>query len=245
MVINESGLKLNVPKSFIGKHKIYISTLTALGPLMHLKFPQNQFTHVIIDEAGQAVETETMIPFSFLNNKHAQVIMAGDPKQLGPVVTSKISKEFQFERSFLERLSHHPFYLKNFGPNRDEYDRRFLTKLRKNYRSLPSIMKIYNDLYYESELDAIVKSESSKESLVLTLLDNILWNRDTANKKCGVYFHNVNGTNARTSESPSWFNEAEAGKIGVFLSNLLNNKVNPNDIGISKKIISDHLNSIY
>ena len=237
MIINESGLKLNVPKSFIGKHRVYISTLTALGPLMNLKFPKNQFTHVIIDEAGQAVETETMIPFSFLNSQSAQVIMAGDPKQLGPVITSKITKEFKFERSFLERLSHHPFYLKNFGPNNNEYDCRFLTKLRKNYRSLPSIMKMYNELYYEGELEATVKDELSKESLELSCLDGILWNRDTANKKCGVYFHSVNGTNARTSESPSWFNEAEAGKIGVFLSNLLNNKVHPNDIGISEIII--------
>lgn len=245
MIINESGLRLNAPKSFIGKHKVYISTLTALGSLMHLKFPKNNFTHVIIDEAGQAVETETMIPFSFLNHQHAQVIMAGDPKQLGPVVTSKVSKEFQYERSFLERLSRHPFYLKTYGPNHNDYDCRFLTQLRKNYRSLPSIMKMYNDLYYDGELEAIVKDESSNESLVLSCLDKILWNRDTANKKCGVYFYNVNGINARTSESPSWFNEAEAGKIGVFLSNLLNNNINPSDIGISKIVSSDHLYSIY
>lgn len=225
---------MNIPKSFIGKHKVYISTLSALGPLMHLKFKPNHFTHVIIDEAGQAVESDTIIPFSFLNYNHAQVIMAGDPKQLGPVTTSNISKEFQYERSFLERLSHHPFYLKTYGPNHNEYDGRFLTKLRKNYRSLPSIMKIYNDLYYDSELEAVVKDESSNESLVLSCLDNILWNRGSAVDKCGVYFHNVNGMNARTSESPSWFNEAEAGKIGVFLSNLLNNKISPNDIGISK-----------
>lgn len=210
---------------------------------MHLKFPKNQFTHVIIDEAGQAIETETMIPFSFLNNQNAQVIMAGDPKQLGPVVTSKVSKEFKFERSFLERLCHHAFYLKNFGPKHNEYDCRFLTQLRKNYRSLPSIMKMYNDLYYDGELEAIVKDEFSKESLVLCCLDGILWNRATANKKCGVYFINVNGMNARTSESPSWFNEAEAGKIGVFLSNLLHNKILSKDIGISKNIWSSELNT--
>ena len=57
------------------------------------------FSYVFIDEAGQATEPDSMIPFGLLSSNYGyvgklcgQVVLAGDPKQLGPVVLSKISK---------------------------------------------------------------------------------------------------------------------------------------------------------
>lgn len=47
---------------------------------MHIKFVQDHFTHVIIDEAGQAVEPEALIPITFISRNKGQVVMAGDPK---------------------------------------------------------------------------------------------------------------------------------------------------------------------
>lgn len=39
-----------------------------------------------------------------------QVVLAGDPQQLGPVLMSKFSKMFGLELSFLERLIHTDLY---------------------------------------------------------------------------------------------------------------------------------------
>ena len=55
------------------------------------------FTHVFLDECGQAVEPETLIPLAGLINPEnqfgGQVVLAGDPKQLGPVLQSPIAIE--------------------------------------------------------------------------------------------------------------------------------------------------------
>lgn len=48
--------------------------------------------NVILDEAGQSVETKALIPLSLLSKGFGQVILADDPKQLGPVVLLKMNK---------------------------------------------------------------------------------------------------------------------------------------------------------
>jgi helicase MOV-10 len=52
------------------------------------------FTHVFIDECGQALEPEALVPVAGMvgtatkNRPGGQVILAGDPLQLGPVCHS-------------------------------------------------------------------------------------------------------------------------------------------------------------
>lgn len=48
------------------------------------------FTHIFIDEAGQATEPDALIPFNI--NDTAHVILSGDPLQLGPVIKSKLAE---------------------------------------------------------------------------------------------------------------------------------------------------------
>lgn len=229
----DAGLRMNCSKSIIVQYKIYISTLSSLGPLMQIRFNQDHFTHVIIDEAGQTVETESLIPISFVNRHNGQVILAGDPKQLGPVLISQIAKQFGFQESFLERLSQHEYYMPYYGPDANEFDGRFVTKLKKNYRSLPSILKIYNEISYKGELEAEVSEDESPEMNLLKSIDDILWNRATADKKCGLFFINVsNGRNQRTVESCSWFNDEEASRIFFFICKLKKLGISMKDVGI-------------
>ncbi|CAG9802598.1 unnamed protein product [Chironomus riparius] len=229
---NESGMMMNASKSIIVKYRIYISTLSTLGPLMHIKFLRDHFTHVIIDEAGQSVEPETLIPISFLCQNKGQVILAGDPQQLGPVLISQVSKFCGFEKSFLERLSEHKYYLPIYGEKKDQFDEKFVTKLKKNYRSLPSILNVYSHLFYNNDLEAEVNDEKSPEMNILKSIDSLLWNRNTANKKCGAFFVNVSGRNLKTSDSSSWFNNEEASRIFYFICKLKNLGISLKNVGI-------------
>lgn len=207
---------------------------------MHIRFMPDHFTHVIIDEAGQTVETESLIPITFVSKSKGQVILAGDPKQLGPVVISQVAKMCEFDKSYLERLSEHDYYLPVYGSDNSAFDRRFVTKLKKNYRAIPSILGLYNKLFYRDELEAEVGDEDTPERKLLDSIDEILWNRDTRDPKCGVYFVNVtNGKNMRKPDSSSWFNNQEASRIYLFVCKLKQLGIEMKDVGIvSSKIFN-------
>lgn len=59
----------------------------------------DHFTHIFIDEAGHATEPETVIPLGLFdpNMKHGgQLVLAGDPEQLGAMIRSSLGKEHGF-----------------------------------------------------------------------------------------------------------------------------------------------------
>ncbi len=65
---------------------------------------RDHFTHIFIDEAGQALEPEVMVPIRTLAGRKTNIILSGDPKQLGPIVCSNVAAEFGCRVSYLERL---------------------------------------------------------------------------------------------------------------------------------------------
>lgn len=60
----------------------------------------DHFDYVIIDECGSATEPSTLIPIagsvSTAECICANVVLSGDPKQLGPVISCKISENLGF-----------------------------------------------------------------------------------------------------------------------------------------------------
>lgn len=152
-----NGVKLNCTSEVLGRHRITVGTCVALGLLYNMGFPKGHFTHVFVDEAGQATEPEIMIPSTFIHADYGQIILAGDPMQLGPVVQSKLAGCYGFGESFLARI------LRQFPYQRDTegfefgYDPRLVTKLIINYRSLPEILHLPSTLFYESELQPHVR----------------------------------------------------------------------------------------
>ena len=66
-------------------------------------FPRDHFTHVFIDEAGHAVEPEAIIALANLLDPNkargGQVVLAGDPKQLGPVLRSPLALKYGLGQS--------------------------------------------------------------------------------------------------------------------------------------------------
>jgi len=151
---HENGLKLNCTMSVLGRHRITVGTCSTLGILYNMGFPRGHFSHILVDEAGQATEPEIMIPLNFIHSDHGQVILAGDPMQLGPVVQSKLAMYFGFGESFLSRLLHQFPYQRDPEGFETGYDPRLVTKLVMNYRSLPEILHLPNSLFYESELQS-------------------------------------------------------------------------------------------
>ncbi|XP_076632945.1 putative RNA helicase armitage [Colletes latitarsis] len=227
---NGVGPRLNCSMSILGRHRITIGTCGALGILHNMGFPHGHFSHVLIDEAGQATEPEIMIPLNFIHSDYGQVVLVGDPLQLGPVVQSGIAKSFGLDESFLSRLLRHFPYQKDPNGFETQYDPRLITKLVMNYRSLPEILELSSSLFYNSELIAQISSKKSKEAkLLLTLADELPERKSTPP---AIVFHGVNGENCKDSDSPSWYNTEEAAQVYLYLLKLYKCGLSPDDIGI-------------
>ena len=65
--------------------------------LVSAMFPRDHFSHIFIDEAGHATEPECIIPVAdLLDPSHPRgglLVLAGDPKQLGPILRSRTARE--------------------------------------------------------------------------------------------------------------------------------------------------------
>lgn len=74
------------------EYRIVISTLIHIGKFMRKYHPDVVF----IDEAAQACEPEVDCAIAMLakKNKSMQIILAGDPHQLGPSLSSKVSEKY-------------------------------------------------------------------------------------------------------------------------------------------------------
>lgn len=56
-----------------------------IGYMHSLGVSTTHFTHIFVDEAGEALEPETLIPIQ-LSNAATSIVLAGDHLQLGPIV---------------------------------------------------------------------------------------------------------------------------------------------------------------
>uniref|UniRef100_A0A8C8IBZ3 RNA helicase n=1 Tax=Oncorhynchus tshawytscha TaxID=74940 RepID=A0A8C8IBZ3_ONCTS len=217
-------------KEVLMGYKVIITTLVTAGRLVSGGIPVGHFTHVFIDESGQAVEPESIIGIAgLLHPEEGQLVLAGDPQQLGPVLRSPLAMQYGMGISLLERLmKDNPLYQKDgeFG----HFDSRFVTKLLRNYRSHPAILKIPNELFYEKELQVFADQ----------------WDRETycnwehlPKEGFPLIFHGVLGKDEREGNSPSFFNVSEIEVLMDYLTKLMKTqgkkglpKLSPKDIGI-------------
>uniref|UniRef100_A0A672M8N2 Mov10 like RNA helicase 1 n=1 Tax=Sinocyclocheilus grahami TaxID=75366 RepID=A0A672M8N2_SINGR len=185
-------------------------------------FSVGHFTHVFVDEAGQATEPESLIPLSLLSETSGQIVLAGDPKQLGPVVKSKLAAVFGLGVSLLERLMGTPLY----SCSERGYNPLLVMKLVYNYRSHEALLELPSRLFYAGEL--CVRSQR-------TVVDALChWNR-LPTKGFPFMFHGVRGTEMREGNNPSWFNPAEAVQVMMYCCQLAKRLYNPiavTDIGV-------------
>jgi helicase MOV-10 len=245
----EKGRFIFKRKADLTGYSVIVSTLVTAGRLASASFPSGHFTHIFIDEAGQATEPETLIPIAGIfemectASNGGQVVLAGDPEQLGPVLRSPIAIRGGLGMSLLERfMKHIPVYMRrssDVGGANDTcgmegdrggmaaYNGHFVVKLVRNYRSHPEILKVPNELFYDKELQPYA-DRMLRESLCQ-------WS-ELPKKDFPILFHGVIGKDEREERSPSFFNADEASIVVKYVEELLKargvRKVKQTDIGV-------------
>ncbi|XP_064161244.1 putative helicase mov-10-B.1 isoform X1 [Anguilla rostrata] len=217
-------------KETLMKYKVIVATVVTAGKLVTGGLPEGHFTHIFVDEAGHAAEPECVIGMAgLLHAQTGQLVLAGDPKQLGPVLRSPLAIQYGLGLSLLERLMRdNPLYQKDGDSGR--FNQLFVTKLLRNYRSHPAILRIPNELFYDGELQVFANKE---------LRNSYCSWEHLPNQGFPLIFHGVMGKDEREANSPSFFNVAEIQILVDYLRKLLQTQgkkglatLSPRDIGI-------------
>ncbi|CAK5278901.1 unnamed protein product, partial [Mycena citricolor] len=85
-------------------YRVVVTTCVSASVVSGIGIPRGHYSHIFCDEAGQATEPEVMIAIKTMADKQTNVVLSGDPKQLGPIIRSAIARELGLEKSFIERL---------------------------------------------------------------------------------------------------------------------------------------------
>ncbi|XP_075225443.1 putative RNA helicase armitage [Lycorma delicatula] len=230
-----------VPREVLGRHRVTVGTCVTLGILYNMGFPRGHFTHVLIDEAGQATEPEILIPLALLDEKYGQAILAGDPRQLGPSIFSNYAKSYSLGESLLSRLlSTFPYKRDVISfPDTCGFDPRVITRLVYNYRSLPEILNLPSSMFYDSSLVPQIKEVGSEEArILLSLKDELPLRDDTTEDELkrilppALVFHGVRGVNFQEEDSPSWFNPQEMVQVIFYVNVFYKVGLTADEIGI-------------
>eukprot|EP00526_Cylindrotheca_closterium_P000406 CAMPEP_0113660700 /NCGR_PEP_ID=MMETSP0017_2-20120614/33041_1 /TAXON_ID=2856 /ORGANISM="Cylindrotheca closterium" /LENGTH=890 /DNA_ID=CAMNT_0000575355 /DNA_START=492 /DNA_END=3164 /DNA_ORIENTATION=- /assembly_acc=CAM_ASM_000147 len=210
--------------------KIVVSTVNLAARFSYWGIPRGHFDVMCVDEAGHATEPEVVSAAAGLmdfqgttgSKEVGQLILAGDPKQLGPISNSDICRKYGLTMSLMERLTEREVY----GLQVDgKYPEALLTKLVRNYRSHPSILKLPNEMFYQ-DLQCCGNP--------MVTMNMARWEH-LPKSGFPVVFHAIDGENLREGNSPSWFNPTEAQQVVEYVR-LLSRETKPpikaDEIGI-------------
>ncbi|TFK28518.1 RNA helicase [Coprinopsis marcescibilis] len=212
------------PLTRLREFQVVVSTSVASSMLAAIGMPLGHFSHIFVDEAGQGLETETLIPVKTMGTSRTNVILSGDPKQLGPIVRSGVARYFGLETSYLERLMNREAY------DIDKYNGLRVScsvvKLTKNFRCHDAILKFSNDRFYNGDL---IPAGSS------SLIDTYLEWQFLPKPDFPVIFHAVSGKDDREASSPSFFNVDEVLQVKSYIQKLKSDphiRTTDHDIGV-------------
>nr|XP_020650469.1 probable helicase senataxin [Pogona vitticeps] len=144
--------------SIILKSHIICCTLsTSGGKLLEsafLRLGGDPVSCVIVDEAGQTCEVETLIP---LLHGCRKLVLVGDPKQLPPTVKSRKAQDCGYDQSLMGRLCQ---YLK-LQEQENQAERLPVLQLTTQYRMHPDIWLFPAKYIYKA---AVVTDEKTQEN---------------------------------------------------------------------------------
>lgn len=224
--------------------KVIVCSCISSGTI-HAALSQGvSFSHIIIDEAGQALVPETCVPLS-LASSSTFIALVGDPKQLGPTVHSKVATEGGMGFSLLERWVR--FYKKN--------NKLFPKKassagvhLVRNYRSNAALLALPNKMFYDGQLIACNEEDESTKLPDISGWAGFDMHSSTGSrlalsfegdffhsKSAPIFYYGIFGQQAREPDSPSYYNALEASQVTILIEGLIvasKGKLVIEDIGV-------------
>ena len=215
-----TGTHTMPPLETILSTQLVVMTTRASAQLASLGVPKGHFTHIIVDEAAQLMEAESLLPLS-LAGPATSVVMAGDPKQLGPSTFCKLDCIHGVHVSVMERLQSLDAYA-----SRAPHVCQFLTA---NYRSHPAIVKLLSKVSYGGKLVSHAPAEKTHA------LSH--WDKRGTKKSYPLLFCGLEaGTEEQEGDSPSVFNRQEATTLLVLIQDLLTQMgpgaLKPEEVGV-------------
>lgn len=175
------------------------------------RLAQFRFRQVLIDEATQANEPESLIPI-VLGAK--QLVMVGDHQQLGPVIKCKTAAKAGLTQSLYERL-----VALGIRPIR----------LEVQYRSHPRLSEFPSSRFYEGSLqNGVSESERTMSRLAAGEDPEFPWpSPDTP-----MLFYDCNGSEEMSGSGTSFLNRSEASAIEKIVTFFLKAGLEPGQIGV-------------
>lgn len=209
------GVRGSVDLGTLMATRLLISTCATVGHLKRMSFPTDHLTHLVLDEAGQCMEPDTLIPLSLMENCKGQLVMSGDVKQLGPVVQWQALAKCGYTVSLFERLLQVPaLYVEDAQwkadhPNKWPMVPELYAELVYNYRNLPSVLQLFNDRFYGGRLVSSLANPLLHHG-ILHLASRTMPPSEHRSIDQGVFFLSVVGEAKRRVGDPSWYNRSEA-----------------------------------
>lgn len=186
--------------------RLFVATCASAALLRKVKLC---FDAVLVDEAGQATAPETLIALCApLTHTRTAILLAGDPRQLGPVLHSRAAAAAGLSQSLLERFADAAS-----GPTAGGARKR-MTQLVRNYRSHEDVLTLPSSLFYGGSLQCCALGEQT------SMPDSWAAQQGMA-ARCRVHFHGVQGAQSRDGDAPSWFNAQEAAAVVEIVEELI------------------------
>lgn len=208
----------------------------ALDTNNHHQAPHARFSHVFIDEAGQALLPEALIPLTLpgLHEEMPAAIVCGDPRQLGPIVRDVTAASSGLSTSLLEMLMDG---IDICDPDIEKKKSHQNLMLRLNYRSSETLLQLPSKLFYGNSLKAAADPQSvMAPRWDFTQQQGMTVKGETLPESTPMLFYGVRGQQQREGDVASYENSLEAAAVVDLVAGLLSQKrvagIGLEDIGI-------------
>lgn len=233
------------PLKELRRFKVVVATCISSAHLANTLraegLPHGWFSHVVVDEAGEATEPETLVPLSLLRPTAGAAVLLGDHFQLGPLVLSSLSRELSsLHAPMIERVAAARLTAADGGSKEDASgmcrdmleacEARGLHFLTESYRSHEAIMSLYSRLFYGDQLEHRARPQH------LRLLPFF----EALGLRVPVILHHTVGAERRDPGSASLYNLEETRIVRGYLEDVLNHDLPEGLVGSDVGVITPY-----